>query len=331
MKIHYALFDQAIDMGGGYYWTWSDEELPHELLTRFYNDFAVKHLAPEPNKLGDELWGGIVHIAEESLEKCGWLVLYREFDGGYDRQNRPNRFVIFTAWIRTCDLLENLEPVFSNNTFRYIAAHSKELPVPPPKVLSEVTNEPKMRNVFEKFTPFVNPYWDSHLKIENKPCRMDMTESDAFTKELDERFKAERRDKKRIKDELNEKLKCSEALLQKKELEWDIKNDNFHIELSKKDNEIRDRNAEINRLKGITSIRWQVLASGILIGVVALGMVGLLLFCTGDMKMNSDGNIRQFGKAAKNKVINFLFRPAPTESPDNPNPQPTNANPKPTT
>ncbi|MDR2440627.1 MAG: hypothetical protein LBE12_14795 [Planctomycetaceae bacterium] len=296
MKIHYALFDQAIDMGGGNYWTWSDEELPHELLTHFYNDFAVKHLAPEPNKLGDELWGGIVHIAAESLEKCGWLVLYREFDGGHDRQNRPNRFVILTAWIRANEVYENLEPFFNNKTFQYISAHNQELPVPQPAMLSEDVGETTMRSAFEQFVPFVNPRWDSHLQIENKPSGMDTTESDAFTQELNERFKSERQEKKRIKDELNEKLQQASQLMSAKEREWANKEEKLKITIKNKNEEIRNNNAEIKDLKIRANSFWQLLLGGGFVGMMLLVVVLGVLLLTGDMEFGNNGS---FGNLLK--------------------------------
>ncbi|GHT44727.1 hypothetical protein FACS189454_02900 [Planctomycetales bacterium] len=285
MQIHYALFDQATDVGGGNYWTWVDDALPHELLSRFYKEFAVKHLAPEPNKLGSELWGGIVHLAAESMEKCGWLVLYREFDGGHDRQNRPNRFVILTAWIRINEVFENLEPVFNNETFLYVSAHSKELPVPPPASLSEETGEVAIRSALEKFVPFVNPRWDSHLQIENKPSGMDTTETDAFAQELDERFKEERAEKKRMENDLNGKLRQADALMQAKENEWKKAEESLRARLSSLQETIRSKNIEIGNLeKRTTESRWQLLTGGVIVGLILSLIVAIVLLCTGNMK-----------------------------------------------
>jgi hypothetical protein len=285
MKIHYALFDQATDMGGGNYWTWADKELPHELLARFYNNFAVKHLAPEPNKLGNELWGGIVHLASESMEQCGWLVLYREFDGGHDRQNRPNRFVILTAWIRTNEVYENLVPVFNNKTFQYVSANSKELPVPLPTVLSENTGETIMRSAFEKFVPFVNPSWDSHLQIENKPSGMDTTESDALVQELNVRFKEERLEKKRIKDELNGKLQWTEELMRTQELEWKNIKERLESISNEKSAIIREKDAEIKDLRKRTDSYWGLLMGGAFVGVMLSLVLAVVFWGTGDMKL----------------------------------------------
>ncbi|MDR3197724.1 MAG: hypothetical protein LBU34_07625 [Planctomycetaceae bacterium] len=306
MQIHYALFDQATDMGGGNYWTWADKELPHELLTRFYNDFAVKHLAPEPNKLGGELWGGVVHLAAESMEKCGWLVLYREFDGGHDRQNRPNRFVLLTAWIRAGEVYKNLVPVFNNETFQYVSAHSRELPVPlPPPELPENTGETIMRSAFEKFVPFATPCWDSHLQIENKPTGMDTTESDAFTQELGERFKAERLEKKRIKEELNGKLQQTEELMRIKELEWKNEKAKFNSVLNEKLTIIKSKDTEIRDLKKMTTdSRWQLLLGGAITGVMLLFVLAGVLFLTGDMNMKFDGWLgKSFQKILPSKKV----------------------------
>jgi hypothetical protein len=304
MQIHYALFDQATDVGGGNYWTWADGELPHELLSRFYKEFAVKHLAPEPNNLGSGIWGGIVHLAAESMEKCGWLVLYREFDGGHDRQNRPNRFVILTAWIRTDEVYENLEPVFNNKTFLHVSANSKELPVPPPASLSEETGKATMRSAFEKFVPFVNPCWDSHLQIENKPSGMDTTESDAFAQELNERFKEERAEKKRFENEFNGKLRQADALMQAKENEWKKAEEKLHSKLSSLQETIKDKNAEIKNLeKRTTESRWQLLAGGAFIGLLVSLVLAAILLCTGNMKF--DGWVGN----ALNKVTQYISPP----------------------
>ncbi|MDR3232603.1 MAG: hypothetical protein LBT46_02865 [Planctomycetaceae bacterium] len=279
MQIHYALFDQATDTGSGNYWTWADGELSQPLLSRFYNEFAVKHLAPEPNKLGGDIWGGIVHLAAESMEQCGWLILYREFDGGHDRQNRPDRFVILTAWIRADNVYENLVPVFNNETFQYVSTHSRELPVPKPAVLSEETGSAPMRSAFEKFVPFVNPRWDSHLQIESKPSGMDTTESDTFAQELGERFKAERADK-------DEKLRRADELMRVKEGEWDKREAKLKSEVTYLREGINDKDAEIKNLrKRTTESVWQLLAGGAVIGVfVSLLLTAAtltVLYCSG--------------------------------------------------
>ncbi|MDR1485078.1 MAG: hypothetical protein LBT09_09670 [Planctomycetaceae bacterium] len=314
MQIHYALFDQAMDMGGGNYWTWSEAGLSHELLTRFYKDFAARHLAPEPNKLGEGIWGGVIHIAAESMEKCGWLVLYREFDGGHDRQNRPNRFVILTAWIRVNELYENVVPVFSNAIFRHVSAHSKELPVPlPPQELLEETGKATMRTTFEKFVPFVNPYWDSHLQIENKPSGMDTTESDAFTRELDERFKTERLENKRIKDELMGKLHWTEELMRTKELEWELDKDKLILTLNESLATIKSKEAAIKDLQKLTTAsHWQLSLLGGICGFVIAILVSIVLLCSGDVRLNSEGGIvktiKSFLPAKKTEQVQEVKR-----------------------
>jgi hypothetical protein len=298
MQIYYALFDQATDVGNGNYWTWVNNKLSHELLTRFYNEFAVKHLAPEPNKLDkNDFWGGVVHLAAEGLETCGWVVLYREFDGGYDRQNRPNRFVILTAWIRTNEMFEGIEPIFTNEVFDYIANHSKELPVPPPETLPN-SSESKMQSAFEKFMPFVNPYWDSHLQIENKPSGLDTLESDAFVKELDERFKEERQEKKRTINELNQKIRWNEELIRVKEATWETDKEILSTHLSEQKTIIDNHEAEIKSLKRrTTESRWQLLAGGAVIGAAILLLIATVLLCTGNIRF--DGMIANFGSNVK--------------------------------
>ncbi len=281
MKIHYALFDPATDTGGGNYWTWGDMELPKQLLSRFYSEFASKHLAPEPNKLGHRLWGGIVHLAAESSEKCGWLVLYREFDGEYDRQGRPNRFVILTAWIRAEDMYEDVVPVFSNKTFQYVSQHSRELPVPSPPSLSDSTGEALIWTEFKNFVPFVNPRWDSHLQIEDKPSGMDITESESFTKELEERFKEEREDK-RIKLQQANELMCA------KEEHWKEQEHKLRLQMTNLKEMIRNKNSEIKSLKNATTeSRWQLLLGGAFCGVFLTAVLLVAVWCVRSINVSN--------------------------------------------
>lgn len=130
MKLHYALFDQSVFMEGDY-WNWSSPEI-HPLLSQFYSDAAVNHLPPKPNDLQDgDLWGGLVRLAD-------WTVVYRYFNGGYDKQGRPGRFVLMTAWVRADDAQgSDLTPVFTNETFRHVAENAKTIPLPPPFALNE--------------------------------------------------------------------------------------------------------------------------------------------------------------------------------------------------
>jgi hypothetical protein len=144
IQIHYALFDQSFDTGRGNYWTWFDKELTLEILNRFHYEVAVKHLAPEPNKLtADDLWGGIV-----TLTGSGWTVLYRIYNGGYEG-NRPGRYVVLTAWIKTHETIDiNLLLILNNQTFQQIAAVFKTSPVPQPAALTENYVGIKIANTF---------------------------------------------------------------------------------------------------------------------------------------------------------------------------------------
>ena len=130
MKLHYALFDQSVPIDGDY-WTWAASE-PRALLNRFYGDVAVKHLPPKPNDLQDgDLWGGIVRLTD-------WTVVYRYLNGGWDKQGRPGRCVLMTAWIAADDAQGfDLMPIFTNGTFRHVAENAKSIPVPPPFSLTE--------------------------------------------------------------------------------------------------------------------------------------------------------------------------------------------------
>ena len=130
MRLHYALFDQSVFVDGDY-WTWASPEV-RPLLSRFHGDVAVKHLPPRPNDLqGDDLWGGLARLA-------GWTVAYRYLNGGWDKQGRPGRAVLLTAWAPAGEAQGlDLLPVFTNETFRHVAENAKAIPVPPPFALQE--------------------------------------------------------------------------------------------------------------------------------------------------------------------------------------------------
>jgi hypothetical protein len=117
-KLHYALFDQSYDNGGnGFHWTWFDEKcLSKEMLQKFYSDFGKEHLPRSMNKLEssnhwelkpDDIWGGIVRFESD------WIVIYRYYNGGKDKQGRPGRFVLLTAWLKKAGTTNT--PVIYNN------------------------------------------------------------------------------------------------------------------------------------------------------------------------------------------------------------------------
>ncbi|MDR0391799.1 MAG: hypothetical protein LBH59_07830 [Planctomycetaceae bacterium] len=142
MQIYYALYDPATPKDGTY-WTWFADILQKETLHSFYNDIAVKHLSPEPNKLeSSDIWGGLVRYRN-------WTVLYRYFNGGYDHKGRPGRYVILTAWIQTNETEKiDLAPIFDNNTLKEIAENSTKLPVPEiSHLLENWTGEEKTLNL----------------------------------------------------------------------------------------------------------------------------------------------------------------------------------------
>jgi uncharacterized protein YneF (UPF0154 family) len=102
------------------------------VLNKFYSDFAAKHLPEKPNDLTDtDLWGGAVTFD-------GHLVLYRCFNGGYDRFRRPQRGVIITAWLKSADVVgADLSQIFDNDVFRFTQEHAQKIPVPQPEKLME--------------------------------------------------------------------------------------------------------------------------------------------------------------------------------------------------
>jgi hypothetical protein len=138
MQLFYALYDPAFPVNGDY-WSWSADEtvvLKAE-RNRFYGDFAAKHLPPNPiNLLPSDLWGGIVR-----LPNSDWTVLYRFLDGGYDDRDRPGRYVIMTAWVKTADIIKkDLSPIFNSLIFKQTLDRAKKIPVPKPDFLIEEFN-----------------------------------------------------------------------------------------------------------------------------------------------------------------------------------------------
>ena len=199
MKIHYALYDKATDVGGAKYWTWFEPPLTYELLKRFYDDFVVQNL-PDLSKADFAKFpfsGGIVHIADtDSTQKNGWIVLYRSFYGG-ERDRGRHGIVILTAWIRANETFEGLLPIFTSETFKFVEQHCKERPVPTPAALTEKTdgNLPeKWQKGLEKFAPYITPRFDSHLTIMDNPTGLKYEQSSAFGKDRAE-WEAEHIDK----------------------------------------------------------------------------------------------------------------------------------------
>jgi hypothetical protein len=187
MKIDYALFDPSSDQGGGNYWTWSADDLPPVLRDLLYRQFAVKHLHPDVNVLsGETLWGGIVHIAAETASGSGRVVLYRYFNGGRDRKNRPGRYVMLTAWLKADDIktvsghqiFGCLRPVFDTAVFQHVLDHCKELPIPAPAVLSENFSLPLPPA--DGSETFADNRFHKHIKIENSEVGAEKTESAAY-------------------------------------------------------------------------------------------------------------------------------------------------------
>jgi hypothetical protein len=218
MKIHYALYDKATDTGGAKYWTWFEPPLTFDLLDKFYGNFAVQNL-PDLSKAdlaNFPFSGGIAHIADtDSTQKNGWIVLYRSFYGG-ERDRGRHGTVILTAWIRTNDTFEGLLPVFTNETFKFVEQHSKELPVPAPAALTETTggNLPeKWQKGLEKFAPYITPRFDSHLKITDNPTGLNYEQSSAFANDRAE-WEAEHVEKKTALEGQVNDLKANVTTLQ---------------------------------------------------------------------------------------------------------------------
>ncbi|MDR0338199.1 MAG: hypothetical protein LBI18_14035 [Planctomycetaceae bacterium] len=174
MKIHYALFDKSADESKGYP-SWHSPEITEPMMSGFYSNYLVTHLHEKPNSLSaDALWGGIVHIAGKTVDESGWLVLYREFDGGKRDTGgwgRPGGFTILTAWIKTDEVYENLLPIFNNKTFKDVQSDSLAPgTINVPVSLIETISPPLPKvalGLKENAAQFISPLSDGHLKIEN--------------------------------------------------------------------------------------------------------------------------------------------------------------------
>ena len=136
MQIHYALYDPSHDTGGGNYWTWYAETLPLEMLQGFYREVAVKHVPKSPFDMADPHYWDDFTPTTDCYED--WTVIYRFFSGGNDKSNRPGRYIILTAWIKTEETNDvDLSPIQDNNLFRFVSKNARKLPVSLPKVLTE--------------------------------------------------------------------------------------------------------------------------------------------------------------------------------------------------
>jgi len=139
MQIHYALCDPSHNTGNGNYWTWYAETLSLEMLQRFYRDVVVKHLPESPFDLArPDFWD---NFAPTAVSYGDWTVIYQFYSGGKDKSNRPGRYIILTAWVKTeeaegVDLMQYVDAVF-----RSVGKNAKPLPMPPPKVLPKELTE----------------------------------------------------------------------------------------------------------------------------------------------------------------------------------------------
>lgn len=139
MRIYLALFDPAYNTIEGSYWTWHSPELQLSILDHFYYDFAIKHIPPHPNALPlSDVVAGAAYLDN------GWGVVYRFFDGGRDRQGRPDRYVMQTAWFRRTDIthLDCLDLIESEEFLNIGRRAPSACPVrPPEKLLLEWTTD----------------------------------------------------------------------------------------------------------------------------------------------------------------------------------------------
>jgi hypothetical protein len=257
MQLYYALYDPAT-LKDDTYWTWLAGGLQKEELNGFYNEIAVKHLPPEPNKLEpSDLWGGVVRYRD-------WTVLYRYYNGGYDNKGRPERYVILTTWISADETVGiDLSPIFGNTVFKEIGEQSQKCPVPEISPLSESwtgekillnlqlrENEltkpfPNVENALKTFAniPLNRNAW---VKITKQEIVLTVGSNPGPTKEellqqkiihLIQGYDDQIAHEKELYDDLQQK---------RDELEQDLRNQK--IELSQLKEEIKTKNYEIQNL-----------------------------------------------------------------------------------
>lgn len=145
MRICYAIYDSAFTTDEGHFWTWFDCSLSLGVLRSFF-DVASKHRPDKMSELtADDFWGGVVRLEKE------WTVVYKVFNGGYDSNGRPGRYVLLTAWTPTKET-EGIDmlSVFKCPVFKTVAATVDQLPVPKPKMFLSDTFHPRTALPFDQ-------------------------------------------------------------------------------------------------------------------------------------------------------------------------------------
>jgi hypothetical protein len=298
MKIHYALYDKATDTGGAKYWTWFEPPLTHDLLDRFYGNFAVHNL-PDLSKvdLGKfPLCGGIVHIADtDSTKKNGWIVLYRSFYGG-ERDRGRHGTVFLTAWIRANETYEELLPILNNETFKFVEQHRKDIPVPAPPALTEKRGgdiPEKWQKALEKFAPYITPRFDSHLTITDNPTGLKYDQSAAFIKDRAE-WEAEHVEKtiglEGQVSALSENVTALQSSLGNKQQEL--------REMTKTRDQIRDKYLQLSR--GLTNVYVTCLSIGF---VVAFILMFIISYASPNWSVNTIKSINPFSSSTANPTL----------------------------
>ena len=175
MQIHYALYDPSHNTGGGNYWTWYAETLPLEMLQMFCRDVAVKHLQENSFDMANpNFWD---NFAPTIVRYRDWTVIYRFYSGGKDKSNRPGRYIILTAWIKTeetegVDLKKDVDAVYA--VFHSVGKSAKELPVPLPKGLPKELTEELDVNPKIPDSPSADIF-DIEIQRENRPQQKKVT------------------------------------------------------------------------------------------------------------------------------------------------------------
>jgi len=164
-KIHYALFDQAYDAGGGFYWTWHAENLPRDMLLRFYENIR-EDIPQEVNKFTPDTPPHGSHTEFED-----YIVVYRFYNGNRDRVGRPNRYIILTAWLKKIEedesefTNENCQEIFNLPKFTKLSdlKFAQRIPIPEPWNLCEMF--PSEEDILRKEKDILQKEYDSQIQL----------------------------------------------------------------------------------------------------------------------------------------------------------------------
>jgi len=244
--VRYALYDQAYDVGGGYYWTWKDKNLTKDSLIRFYNSISGSVPMNANAIRSDEIRSG-------HREFEGQYVIYRYYNGGRDRGGRPNRCVVLTAWLQNIEGQTGGIPALSEDevnkilqlpTFKKLenTTYAQLIPIPAPWVLSE--QFPSEAEVLQnKYDLLVEQKTESENRLRSEIEGLKQTK-----KNLESNLAGLQSEISSLKTE-NDRLKSSIVGLQSKNSSLTNVNNKLEIEIVKLTKEITSLSRSVTYCK----------------------------------------------------------------------------------